>query len=383
MVGVSSCCESVCRVGGNMGDDVIGAGRGATSGSVADSTDSTESLASDLIDSDDGDRASHVTGGDNPDNEQPADSPMLADSLAPSPSSAVARAAEAEIIAARAVWSQAPTLIPLLAALSYGLGRLMVDGFYGQLHTTAEAAGLGYGSILEPAAILTAILVTVGTAIVMMADGIVVSAKWLLERRRVLEFVLLIAIIPVGGAALLFIQAVRIDDILAALVSGFVLPAFRTLLDKFGSAWDRRVGKARATADRSLSGSPTMDRAGVKRTILVVLSLGFLVSLLFGAHELGTYEGRQAATGKPVDITFLGFNVPSISATAVRIEPIVSGPAFEQLASVKCWLQIGSGNASVLLYDPAEKTTLIVPSDQIVVTMEKVASCAIIDHGTS
>jgi len=306
---------------------------------------------------------------------------MLGDSDVPSAASAVVRAAEAEVIAARAVWNQAPTLIPLLAALSYGLGRLMVDGFYAQLHTTAEAAGLGYGSILEPAAILTAILVAVGTAIAMMSDAIVVAGRWLLERRRVFEFILLIIILPAGGIALIFIQVVRIDEVLA-LVSGFALPAFRTLLDKFGSAWDRRVGKARASADTSLSGSRPLDRAGVKRAIFVVLSLGFLVSLLFGAHELGTYEGRQAAAGQPVDITFLGFNVPSISATAVRVEPMASSASFQQLVNGKCWLQIGSGGATVLLYDPADESTLVVPSDQIVVIMEKPASCTTVYHET-
>jgi hypothetical protein len=70
------------------------------------------------------------------------------------PDTAGKSAAEAGIAALKAVWGQASTLVPLLAAFSYGLGRLMVDGFYGQLHTTAEAAGLGYGAILEPAAIL-------------------------------------------------------------------------------------------------------------------------------------------------------------------------------------------------------------------------------------
>jgi hypothetical protein len=47
------------------------------------------------------------------------DDSMFLDARSPLPISVAGRAAEAEVIAARAVWSQAPTLIPLLAALCH------------------------------------------------------------------------------------------------------------------------------------------------------------------------------------------------------------------------------------------------------------------------
>lgn len=312
------------------------------------------------------------------DEEQTAVDSMVRGARVPTPDSAAGKAVEAGGIAARAVWSQAPSLIPLLAALSYGLGRLMVDAFYARLHTSAEAAGLSYGSILEPAAIMTAVLASVGTAIAMVSDAILAVGRWLFENRRVVELALLALVGVGGGLALVFIQIFRVDEMIA-FISGVSVPAFRTLLDKFGSVRDRRVGKARASAETSLSGPDSSDgsfgRVETKRVAVVMLSVAFLMSLLFGAHELGIREGERAADGKPVDMSFLGFNVPSITAIVVRVQPIVSSPAFAQLARGRCWLEIGTGGASVLLYDPADKSILAIPSDQIVVTTAG-TSCA-------
>ena len=275
------------------------------------------------------------------------------------------RATAAGVIAAKAVWGQASTLIPLLAVASYGLGRLMVDGFYAQLHTTAETVGLGYSSILEPAAILTAFGAVVGTVIAMLLDAFQVIGVWLFRQRRK-AFVLLSLAGLAGGAAVLA-EIARADVIIDTILTSVALPAFRALVDKFGSARNRRIGQVRAREDRSLMGTPSARRSIAKRTISVILPLGLLVGLFFGAHELGSHEGRQAASGKPVDINIFGFDVPSITVTAVRIQPIGSSPVLEQLTTDGCLLEIGSSPTTVLLYDPADKSTLTIPSDQVVV----------------
>jgi hypothetical protein len=275
------------------------------------------------------------------------------------------RATTAGITAAKAVWSQAPTLIPLLAVASYGLGRLMVDGFYEELNTTAEAAGLGYASILEPAAILTAFAVAIGTVIAMFLDAFQVIGVWLFRQRRKVFFMLGFA--GLAGGVAVFTAIVRADVIIDTLVSTVLLPTFRTLVDKFGSARDRLIGENRARTDRTLMGAPSARRPIAKRAVSVILSLGILVGLFVGAHELGSHEGRQAASGKSVNISIFGFDVPSITATAVRIQPIGSSPALEQLTTDGCLLEIGSAPTTVLLYDPADKSTLTVPSDQVVV----------------
>ena len=54
------------------------------------------------------------------------------------------------------MWKVGASVITLLAALFYGIGRFLVDGFYGHLNTTAGAAGVGTISIIEPAAVLGA-----------------------------------------------------------------------------------------------------------------------------------------------------------------------------------------------------------------------------------
>jgi len=291
--------------------------------------------------------------------------PVLPPAAAAPQASVADRATAAGVAAAKAVWSQAATLIPLLALASYGLGRLMVDGFYAQLNTTAEAAGLGYASILEPAAILTAFTAAIGTVIAMLLDAFQVIGVWLFRHRRKAFFLLGFAGLT-GGAAV-FAVIVRADVIIETLVSAVLLPAFRTLVDKFGSARDRLIGESRTRTDRSLMDAPSAHRSIAKRAVSVILSLGILIGLFFGAHELGSHEGRQAASGKSVDMNIFGFDVPSITATAVNIQPIGSSPALEQLTTDGCLLEIGSDPTTVLLYDLADKSTLTVPSDQVVV----------------
>ncbi len=300
----------------------------------------------------------------------PGGTTASADSV-PSPATAVPetsmadRATAAGAMAAKAVWGQASTLIPLLAVASYGLGRLMVDGFYAQLHTTAEAAGLGYSSILEPAAILTAFGAVIGTVIIMLLDAFKVIGVLLFRHKKKAFFLLGLA--GLAGGVAVVAEIARADVLIDTFLSSVALPAFRTLVDKFGSARNRRIGEARAKEDRSLMGKPPARGSIAKRTVSVLLALGLLVGLFFGAHELGSHEGRQAAGGKPVDISVFGFDVPSITVTAVRIEPIESSPALEQLTTDGCLLEIGSSPTTVLLYDPADKSTLTVPSGQVVV----------------
>ena len=250
------------------------------------------------------------------------------------------RAREASIIAVRAAWSQAPTLISLLAVLSYGLGRLTVDGFYAQLNTTAEAAGLGYSAILEPAAILTASMAAIGTVIVMLMDVIEVIGVWIFRQRTRMLWLAGFASLAAGSAAAIIAGIARADLVIDAIISSAgSLPALRTLVDKFGSARDRRIGEARARDDRSLEYSVSARRPIAKRSVSVILSLVFLISLFFGAHELGSHEGRQVANGKPVHMSVFGFDVPSITAIAVYIKPTGSSSVLKQLAKNRCWLQ--------------------------------------------
>src|ERR1700729_1363109 len=72
--------------------------------------------------------------------------------------------------AAIAMWKVGASVITLLAALFYGIGRFLVDGFYGHLNTTAGAAGVGTISIIEPAAVLGAFVALFTTVALMLLD---------------------------------------------------------------------------------------------------------------------------------------------------------------------------------------------------------------------
>jgi uncharacterized membrane protein YtjA (UPF0391 family) len=171
-----------------------------------------------------------------------------------------------------------------------------------------------------------------------------------------------------AGSLAIIAGILRADLVIDAIASSVgTLPALRALIDKFGSARDRRIGEERAIADHALEYSVLSGFTIVRRILFVTTSMIFLISLFFSAHELGSREGGQVVNGRAVDMTVFGFNIPSITATAVSIKPVGSSSTLKKLAKDKCWLQIGSNPGVVLLYDPTNKSTITVPSDQVIV----------------
>lgn len=278
------------------------------------------------------------------------------------------RPLEAGARAVQVLWSQASLLTTLIGLLSYGLGRLMADGFYGELHTTAEAAGLGYTSILEPAALLTAIAAIAGTALAATWDALLAAARWLIEHRHGVLLVLGVAAV-LGGAAFL-ITIVRLEELLAFLSSASVL-AFKTLLSKLRGIRGHLTGRnsgAPASAAAHAVGFHPPPSTKLQRVASVALSIAVLAGLFFTAHEFGIHEGKQAASGKSVSITILGFNIPSITATVVSVQPDAPGPALDQLGKARCLLQVGPGSSELVLYNPATKATTTAPADHLLVS---------------
>ena len=278
------------------------------------------------------------------------------------------RPLEAGVQAVQVLWSQASLLITLIGLLSYGLGRLMVDGFYGELHTTAEAAGLGYTSILEPTALVTAIVAIAGTALAAISDALLAAARWLIEYRHIIFLILGLVALAAGLAYVLAFA--RIEELLAFLSSASVV-AFKTLLSRVQGVFGRFAGgKAAApptAAARSVGFRPTPSTK-LQRVTSVALSLAVLAGLFFTAHEFGIREGKQAVSGKSVSITLLGFTIDSVTATVVRIQPATPGAAMDQLAKARCLLQVGPGSSALVLYNPANKVTTTVPADQLLVS---------------
>src|ERR1700733_13377442 len=80
--------------------------------------------------------------------------------------------------AAIAMWKVGASVVTLLAALFYGIGRFLVDGFYAHLNTTAGAAGVGTISIIEPAAVLGAFVALFTTVALMLLDILQDGFEW-------------------------------------------------------------------------------------------------------------------------------------------------------------------------------------------------------------
>jgi len=274
---------------------------------------------------------------------------------------ATRRAEKAGIAAARAVWAQAPSLLPLLAVLCYGLGRLVVDGFYGRLNTTAEAAGVGDLSIIEPAAILAAVLAIIGTIGAMIFDFLQVFFLWLVRSSRLVTRVILeLVLLGITLAGVIFL---RREEIITLIPIALVIIPLRTLLDNFGGDKNREVGDLRISQIHNA----TDEQMPWQRLLYVVLASVFLVGLCFGAHEWGVREAAEVAKGKPVIVDKLGINISAISAYPVHLEFIGSSPPVSSLSPNGCLLQIGTGPSTVLVYDPAKHNTMSVVSDSVVV----------------
>ncbi len=273
-----------------------------------------------------------------------------------------------DAVGLKALWNQGSTLLTLLGLLAYVLGRLMVDGFYGQLHTTAEAAGVGYASILEPAAIATAAAGVVWAGVTLGVNALQVSSKW---AKTITSFIFGIVVVAGGGGALVLagnILSADLTDAVSTLLLTGAIPALGTLLGKIPGIRLPRAGEAKPPDGQLPNGTNPGSRDRLKLLANIAWSFVFLGGLLVAAHQFGVREGRLAAEGKPVNVAYFGFDIPSIGASVVRVQPITPSPAFKQLSSRACWLEIGSGPSGVLLYDPSDMATLTISPDQIVVT---------------
>jgi hypothetical protein len=248
------------------------------------------------------------------------------------------------------LWKQLPAMIATLGLPAYIVGRFAVDGFYGQLHTTAEAAGIGYASILEPAAIVTAIGTLLCIILIWSANAIP-DNHWIIRGAAIAIAVVaaLLDSFNSGGASIV-------------LLAVTLVPAAQVLFGTKHNAGTDQFPERIASIARNI---PVW-----LNFVITPLPLILFVGSLFGAHYYGKYEGNHAAAGNPVTLRYLGLTIPSMLATVVHVQPIPSGPAVKELNSQYCWLEIGTGAgpAGVLLYDPATKVILTISPDQIVMT---------------
>jgi hypothetical protein len=234
--------------------------------------------------------------------------------------------------AARLAWKESAAFATLLGVLLYGVGRLLADGFYEHLNTSADSAGVSTFSILEPAVLVAIIFAFVATIIMILPDVISSSADRL---RKVF----------IGGVAVVCVGGVFSWIILGVVVTLVLLLIFVPAI----VSWLRRVG-------------PVNPRF---RLTAVSGSLALLVIICVAAHVTGVHEANNVKKGKEVNLNFLGLNISSIGATRVQLKVADDSVAVKKIIANPCLLQIGAGPGDILLYDFKVHETLDIPSDKV------------------
>jgi hypothetical protein len=315
-----------------------------------------------------------------------------------------------------AMWKVAASVVTLLAALFYGIGRLLADGFYSSLNTTASAASVNTISIIEPAAILGALFALSVTVILILSD---ILQRWFSWTRRhsstIVALVVAAALIALITWAVLYFNLAHhfksslkwAGWLLAIILLGsFLRPLLREWLTSFsdwliskidksatekvgiGAGAGPRAGeegaaeeKARTSGEagtgRVEAGSTVGAGVGVhlreaisspwpRVTAVGAISL-MIISLCIGAHYLGVNEASNAKKGIPVDMSIAGLDVSSISATRVRLQPVGSSQMVKSLFARDCLLQLGPGASNLLIYDVRKHETLSVPASEVIV----------------
>jgi hypothetical protein len=185
---------------------------------------------------------------------------------------------------------QAPKLLPLLAVVCYGFGRLIADGFYSRLNTNAEAAGVGYLSIIEPAAVLAAIIAIIGTAIAIVFDVANVCFRWIRGNEGLwiktngIRLLARISVLVISLASITILIAsftearpwwhnINVQLVIAPSILVAIIVALWTALNIFGS--------------------DTTRKSAWPRVFSIGFSLISLAVLCFGAHEWGVYEAGK------------------------------------------------------------------------------------------
>jgi len=272
-------------------------------------------------------------------------SPTLAD---------VGREARASAIkTAKDILEQVPKLLPLLGVLCYGLGLLIVDGFYSRLNTTPDAAGVGYLSVIEPAAVWAGVLAIIAVAMAMAANVVKEFWKRFTENigfvRKAIQIVAALAFFAVITGFFVKNSALtrNIFILLAPAAVAIIVIPLELLV-----RWYRRPGSY---------------QSAWSRVPPIGFSLILIVLLCFGAHYWGAFDAGKAVRGESVDVRIFGLDMSAIGATPVRIQAIDSSPAIKALSADACLLEIGSGSYSILLYDPADEDTLSIPLNDVVV----------------
>jgi hypothetical protein len=285
--------------------------------------------------------------------------------------------------AAAALWKVGASVVTLLAALFYGIGRLLADAFYTHLNTTASAAGVNTISIIEPAAVLGALVALFATAVLMLLDILQRAFDWVQENAGIIVALVVATAVVAAAIALSVIYFEKAKVVFIAFGTTITLQIVLYFL-RLGVGGVRARARAKAAkeaeADTDAAPGAEADAApgaeaahqpkavsNLWRVTVVGVTAMVVIGLCIGAHYLGVYEANRVKKGLAVDVSEAGLNISSIGAIPVRLLPIDSSHAIESLSAYNCLLEIGSGASDLIFYDANNHETLSVPASEVVV----------------
>jgi hypothetical protein len=269
-------------------------------------------------------------------------------------------------------------VLPILAVVSYGIGRLLVDGFYGRLNTTGEAAGLGYATIIEPAAIIFAAILGLVASVALLVTII----EWTIHHwHKIIVRVVVVGIEAVAPLILVVLYILR-NNANAVLLAGAAATGASVAALGSIAVGVKPPSHTRPTGTKWVLNSMDWMKKEERKPTIVVLSLAILVGVGFGAHDFGYHEGTWATKGHTVRVSIIGFRIPSISATPVYIDALAPSRRADSLLKSRCQMQIGQTGSSLLVYNVDRRIIESIPLSQVVVQQDASAStsCNIAPH---
>jgi hypothetical protein len=319
------------------------------------------------------------------------------------------------------MWKVGASVATLLGALFYGIGRFLADGFYTHLNTTAGAAGVNTISIIEPAAVLGAMVALLATAILMLLD-VLEQGFIRIWRHAGTAWAVAVALAVLAGFVVFAIHFNYGGDNLTVIATSTAIGslAWAYLIMRDSSRKRRQheaAGEGAGEAEKAEARPGTEADAGIKiaagtgaeagggagapansqtgapagavtvrpagpvsnpwpRVIVVGLTAVAIVSLCIGAHFLGVHEANQVKKGYAVHISEAGLDISSVSAIPVRLQSVDPGNAIKSVSAHKCLLEIGVGANDLVLYDASNhKTISVPPSDVVIVSLNASTHC--------
>lgn len=282
--------------------------------------------------------------------------------------------------AAIALWKVAASVITLIAALCYGVGRILADGFYSSLNTSVGAAGVDTIAIIEPVAVFFAISALFATVILMLIDIFRSAFRWIWKHLGIIAAALAASIAIVATQLIIGYLFLRFKNFLpdsfetgaeGATLFSLVRPVW-LLVRKVAARNPGSWGKVENAIDSEISEGGVagvgqgMSSPWARLAVAAIAGI-FIASPCILAHYIGVHEAGKVKKGIPVDLHVVGIDVSSIEATRVHLYPVGSSQEITSLSKRPCLLEIGSGSDEFLIYDADDNETLSVPSSEVVV----------------